>query len=147
MSKLAAIYARFSTDLQNERSIEDQITLCRKHAAEQKFAIVATFEDMLNINVIHTGQLAVDPEANEYAEIRHGDRSEIEFQARKLFHEFFVNRARSFPPCRELEVERSILPEIGFSLIRTGAEAFPLSFLPISWNIPSFQSTGRSGLV
>lgn len=27
--KKALIYARFSTDLQNERSIEDQITLCR----------------------------------------------------------------------------------------------------------------------
>jgi len=25
----AVIYTRFSTDLQNERSIEDQITLCR----------------------------------------------------------------------------------------------------------------------
>jgi hypothetical protein len=30
--KRAAIYARFSTDLQDERSIEDQVTLCRKYA-------------------------------------------------------------------------------------------------------------------
>ena len=30
IKKVAVIYARFSTDLQNERSIEDQITLCRE---------------------------------------------------------------------------------------------------------------------
>ena len=45
MTKQAAIYARFSTDLQSERSIEDQITLCRKHAAEHNLTVVATYED------------------------------------------------------------------------------------------------------
>ena len=45
MTKRAAIYARFSTDLQNERSIEDQVTLCRKHAAEQNLTVVANYED------------------------------------------------------------------------------------------------------
>jgi DNA invertase Pin-like site-specific DNA recombinase len=33
--KKAAIYARFSTDLQNERSIEDQIALCRNYTARE----------------------------------------------------------------------------------------------------------------
>ena len=28
----AAIYARYSTELQNEKSIEDQVKLCRDHA-------------------------------------------------------------------------------------------------------------------
>ena len=36
---------RFSTDLQNERSVEDQITLCRKHAEQHDLAIIATYED------------------------------------------------------------------------------------------------------
>jgi predicted site-specific integrase-resolvase len=27
----AVIYARFSTDLQNERSVEDQVTLCKSY--------------------------------------------------------------------------------------------------------------------
>ncbi|WP_341871220.1 recombinase family protein [Stappia indica] len=45
MTKRAAIYARFSTDLQNERSIEDQVTLCRKHAGEHNLTVVATYED------------------------------------------------------------------------------------------------------
>jgi hypothetical protein len=42
--KRAAIYARFSTDMQNERSIEDQVALC-DYAARQNLAVVATFED------------------------------------------------------------------------------------------------------
>lgn len=45
ITKRAAIYARFSTDLQNERSIEDQVTLCRKHAGEHNLTVVATYED------------------------------------------------------------------------------------------------------
>jgi hypothetical protein len=31
----SVIYARFSTDLQNEKSTEDQIALCRAHAARR----------------------------------------------------------------------------------------------------------------
>ncbi|TRO87174.1 recombinase family protein [Glycocaulis profundi] len=41
----AAIYARFSTELQNERSTEDQIDLCRTYAGREGLEIVATFED------------------------------------------------------------------------------------------------------
>ncbi len=43
--KRATIYARFSTDLQDERSIEDQITLCRKYAERENLNIVAVFDD------------------------------------------------------------------------------------------------------
>lgn len=41
----AVIYARFSTDLQNEKSTEDQISLCRAHAARRGLQIIQTFED------------------------------------------------------------------------------------------------------
>ncbi len=41
----AAIYTRFSTDLQNERSIEDQIALCRSYAEKEGLSIVETFDD------------------------------------------------------------------------------------------------------
>ncbi|MER8370709.1 recombinase family protein [Mesorhizobium sp. M1378] len=41
----AAIYARFSTDLQNERSIDDQLALCRTYAEREGLNIVATFDD------------------------------------------------------------------------------------------------------
>jgi DNA invertase Pin-like site-specific DNA recombinase len=43
--KPAAIYARFSTELQNEKSTEDQIALCRAYAARHQLNIVATYED------------------------------------------------------------------------------------------------------
>ncbi len=45
MMKRAAIYARFSTELQSERSTEDQIALCRTYAARHQLSVVATFED------------------------------------------------------------------------------------------------------
>lgn len=41
----AAIYARFSTDLQNERSIDDQVALCRTYAEREGLNVVATFDD------------------------------------------------------------------------------------------------------
>jgi site-specific DNA recombinase len=41
----AVIYARFSTDLQNEKSTEDQIALCRAHATRRGLQIIQTFED------------------------------------------------------------------------------------------------------
>lgn len=41
----AAIYARYSTDMQNERSIEDQIDLCRAYAAREGLIVVDVFED------------------------------------------------------------------------------------------------------
>ncbi len=44
--KKAAIYARFSTDLQNDRSNADQIAFCRDYARRAgSFDIVGTFED------------------------------------------------------------------------------------------------------
>lgn len=41
----AAIYARYSTDLQSERSIEDQVALCRAHAGRQGLTVSATYSD------------------------------------------------------------------------------------------------------
>ncbi len=43
--RLATIYARYSTELQNKRSIEDQIAVCRKLAEEHGFFVVSTFTD------------------------------------------------------------------------------------------------------
>lgn len=41
----AAIYARFSTELQNDRSIDDQVALCRAYAEREGLAVVATHAD------------------------------------------------------------------------------------------------------
>lgn len=41
----AAIYARFSTDLQNERSIDDQVALCRAYAERNGLTVVGTYAD------------------------------------------------------------------------------------------------------
>lgn len=41
----AAIYARFSSDRQDERSIADQVALCRDYAARQGWHVVATYSD------------------------------------------------------------------------------------------------------
>ena len=41
----AAIYARFSTDLQNERSIDDQVALCRSFADQHDLRVVKTYDD------------------------------------------------------------------------------------------------------
>jgi DNA invertase Pin-like site-specific DNA recombinase len=43
--KKAVIYARFSTDLQNERSIEDPITLCRDYASREGMNVIEAYED------------------------------------------------------------------------------------------------------
>ena len=43
--KRAAIYARFSTDLQNERSIEDQVALCQSYAEREGLIVIGKFED------------------------------------------------------------------------------------------------------
>src|SRR6266567_2946779 len=45
--KKAVIYARFSTDLQNERSIEDQVTLtlCRDYTSREGMNVVEVYED------------------------------------------------------------------------------------------------------
>ncbi len=41
----AAIYARYSSDLQNPRSIEDQQALCRRWCEREGYGVVATFSD------------------------------------------------------------------------------------------------------
>lgn len=41
----AAIYARFSSDLQRDRSIEDQIALCRDYADRQGFDVTEIYAD------------------------------------------------------------------------------------------------------
>lgn len=41
----AAIYARYSTDLQDGRSIDDQVALCREFATRGGLTVVALFED------------------------------------------------------------------------------------------------------
>ncbi len=41
----AAIYARYSSDLQNDRSIEDQLNLCKAFAATQGWPITQNYDD------------------------------------------------------------------------------------------------------
>jgi site-specific DNA recombinase len=41
----AAIYARFSTELQHERSIEDQVAVCRNYAERNELEVVGVFDD------------------------------------------------------------------------------------------------------
>ncbi|MBZ7923143.1 recombinase family protein [Ensifer adhaerens] len=41
----AAIYARFSTDLQSERSVDDQIELCREFATRQGYIVARSYFD------------------------------------------------------------------------------------------------------
>lgn len=41
----AAIYARFSTDLQNDQSVDDQLYLCRQHAQREGMTVTAEFSD------------------------------------------------------------------------------------------------------
>jgi site-specific DNA recombinase len=43
--KRAAIYARFSSDRQKDRSVEDQIVLCRDLCDRAGMQVVTTFED------------------------------------------------------------------------------------------------------
>lgn len=45
MTARAAIYARYSSDLQTDRSIDDQLALCADFATRQGLAVVATFDD------------------------------------------------------------------------------------------------------
>lgn len=45
MKRRAAIYARYSSDLQRDRSIEDQMALCRAAAARSGFTVVVAYDD------------------------------------------------------------------------------------------------------
>ena len=41
----AAIYARVSSDLQRDRSIEDQVALCRGYAERSGVSVATGYED------------------------------------------------------------------------------------------------------
>lgn len=41
----AAIYARYSSDRQNERSIDDQIAVCRRSAEARGWSVTVAFSD------------------------------------------------------------------------------------------------------
>jgi hypothetical protein len=41
----AAIYVRFFSDMKSDRSIDDQVALCREVCAREGMAVVSTFED------------------------------------------------------------------------------------------------------
>jgi site-specific DNA recombinase len=41
----AAIYARYSSDNQNDKSVEDQIELCRELCDREDLTVVAIFDD------------------------------------------------------------------------------------------------------
>ncbi len=43
--KRAALYARYSTDLQNDKSVEDQISLCKTYAERQGFKVTGEYFD------------------------------------------------------------------------------------------------------
>src|SRR5262245_41468882 len=45
MTARAVIYARFSTDHQDKRSIEDQVALCRDYARREGLDVVEVFDD------------------------------------------------------------------------------------------------------
>ena len=45
MTKRAVIYARYSSELQSERSIEDQVALCRQKAEHEGWEVAETFTD------------------------------------------------------------------------------------------------------
>src|SRR6266702_1264045 len=57
-TKKAVIYARFSTDLQNERSIEDQITLCKDYASRANIDVIDVYEDSARSGGSITGAMA-----------------------------------------------------------------------------------------
>jgi DNA invertase Pin-like site-specific DNA recombinase len=44
-NKTAALYARFSSDMQKDRSIDDQLVLCRALAERESLKVVATYND------------------------------------------------------------------------------------------------------
>ncbi len=41
----AVLYARFSTEMQSERSVDDQLDLCQTYAERQGYAVVGRYED------------------------------------------------------------------------------------------------------
>jgi DNA invertase Pin-like site-specific DNA recombinase len=54
----AAVYCRFSTDLQSEKSIEDQIALCRAYAERTGLTVTQTYA-----NKAKSGSSTIDRQA------------------------------------------------------------------------------------
>ena len=61
MSKRVAIYARFSSDLQSAKSIEDQLLLCRRHISNQNWVETRIFSD----SAISGGSMVTRPGIQE----------------------------------------------------------------------------------
>ena len=45
MTIRVALYARYSTDLQREASIDDQLRLCQAHASRQGWIVAGCYHD------------------------------------------------------------------------------------------------------
>lgn len=87
-----ALYARYSDDRQNERSIADQVVVCRRHAEARGWTVVATFSDaaisgsaMANRPGLH--QLLAQAEAGEFDLVLVEEQDRL---ARNLEHEAHV---------------------------------------------------------
>ena len=61
MTALTVIYARYSSELSRDASIEDQVRLCRAHAERQGWPVVRVFEDraISGASVIRPGYQAM----------------------------------------------------------------------------------------
>ena len=51
MTMRVALYARYSSDLQRDASIEDQLRICRAHADREGWTIAATFADSVRCRI------------------------------------------------------------------------------------------------
>src|ERR1700753_3922544 len=58
--KRAAIYARFSSELQNVRSIDDQVDLCRAYCVRENLACVDVFSDRAMSGASTAGRFGPD---------------------------------------------------------------------------------------
>ena len=54
-----AIYARFSSDLQDARSVTDQIELCREHARRQHWVVVQVYANKAISGATMHGRVAL----------------------------------------------------------------------------------------
>ena len=55
----AAIYSRYSSELQSERSIDDQIALCRSYAQRENLIVVGTYDDRAQSGSSMHGRLGI----------------------------------------------------------------------------------------
>lgn len=79
----AAIYARFSTDLQNEKSVEDQFALCAAYAAREGLSVVQRHSDAAQSGASIFGregliallaQASLKPRPFDVVVVEHSDR-------------------------------------------------------------------------